>query len=204
MLNLQTGCVTQPRDDVAFHLSVRNNEHAIVRNHMVNQVWGTEERFGGMPLHPGQHFDLLILAEATAFKVAINGTHFCMFQYRIPYHRIQFINIEGDVTVHSITLEGDNYQPPTHTHPHHPQPPMHVPVAPIYPNLSGPPQFPPHISPRPPHWTVGAVPVLPVHGHGPTPPPPPPPSYSPYPPHHHETATAYGPSKEGKSGKLKK
>lgn len=179
MINLQAGCVLQPRDDVALHLSVRSNEHCIVRNHMTNQVWGSEERFGGMPLHPGQPFDILILVEATSFKIAINNVHYCMFQFRLPYHRVQFVNVEGDVTLHSITMEGDNYQPPS----------APVPVAPIYPTLAPPSH---HFQPgRPPHWSVGAVPVLPPHA----PTPPPPPSYSPYPPGHHHVANAYAPSK---------
>lgn len=174
MINLQSGCVTQPRDDVALHMSVRGSEQCIVRNYMASQVWGTEESFGGMPLHPGQPFDILILCEATTFKIAINNVHFCMFQYRIPYFKIQFINIEGDVNVQSITLEGDNYQAPP-------------PAAVLYPSIA-PVQH--HFPPRPPHWSVGAVPVLPPHA----PTPPPPPSYSPFPPGGHHVATAYGPS----------
>lgn len=159
MINLQAGCVTTPRDDVALHLSVRPTEHCIVRNHMTSHIWGSEERFGGIPIHPGQVFDILILTEATAYKIAINNVHFCMFQYRMPYHRVKFINVEGDVSIHSITLEGDIYQQLRPT----------APVALVYPSLAS---HPVATSIQKPHWSVGAVPVLPPH-------PPPPPS--PYP-----------------------
>lgn len=68
-INLQTGAATRPRDDVALHLSVRPTEPVIVRNHWENKAWGVEERFGGCPIHPGQPFEILILAESSAFKV---------------------------------------------------------------------------------------------------------------------------------------
>lgn len=185
MINLQTGCVTRPRDDVALHLSVRATENCIVRNNLTSQIWGTEERFGGMPLRPGQVFDILILTEASAYKIAINNVHFCMYQFRIPFHRVQFISIEGDVSIHAITLEGDSQN-------HAPHAPTIPVVSPIYPSLA--PPISHHMAPRPPHWSVGAVPVLPPHHHQVIPPPPPP-SYSPYPPGHPEPpATAYGPS----------
>lgn len=89
MINLQTGCVIRPRDDVALHLSVRGHENCIVRNTLLGQVWGTEERYGGMPLHPGQHFDILILCERTSFKIAINNVHYCQTVHqhrRSGYH----------------------------------------------------------------------------------------------------------------------
>lgn len=68
-INFQTGPRTSPRDDSALHLSVRPVESVIVRNHHENNVWGTEERFGGCPIYPGQPFEMLILAESTGYKV---------------------------------------------------------------------------------------------------------------------------------------
>lgn len=52
-----------------MHLSVRPNEGAIVRNHLVSQIWGDEERYGGCPIQHGQRFEMLILAETNQFKV---------------------------------------------------------------------------------------------------------------------------------------
>ncbi len=43
-----------------------------MRNHWENKAWGTEERFGGCPIYPGQPFEILILVEPNAFKVRIN------------------------------------------------------------------------------------------------------------------------------------
>lgn len=68
-LDLKTGPVLQPSDDISMHLSVRPNEHAIVRNTLVHQGWGAEERHGGCPIAYGQQFEILILAESDQFKV---------------------------------------------------------------------------------------------------------------------------------------
>lgn len=76
-INLQTGAATGPRDDTALHMSVRPTDPVIVRNHYENKVWGTEERFGGCPIYPGQPFEILILAESTAFKVSHRSKFSC-------------------------------------------------------------------------------------------------------------------------------
>lgn len=68
-MEIRTGPILQPSDDVNMHLSVRPNEGAIVRNHMVNQTWADEERLGGCPIQYGQRFEILILAELNQFKV---------------------------------------------------------------------------------------------------------------------------------------
>lgn len=59
-----------------------------MRNHLENQIWGTEERYGGCPIQPGQHFDILVLAEAAAYKVhynnlkiTIDDKHYINFNY---------------------------------------------------------------------------------------------------------------------------
>lgn len=68
-MDIKTGPILNPSDDVNLHLSVRPNEHAIIRNNMVHQGWGAEERHGGCPIGYGQPFEILILAESDQFKV---------------------------------------------------------------------------------------------------------------------------------------
>lgn len=118
-----------PSDDVNLHMSVRPNENAIVRNGMIRQSWGTEERHGGCPIGYGTQFEILILAETDQFKVwfisfynfkpksnkkkliflqiAVNGRHFCEFRHRMPLSSARFINVSGQVKISSIKLEGD-------------------------------------------------------------------------------------------------
>lgn len=68
-MDVKTGPILQPLDDVNFHMSVRPNELAIVRNSLMRQTWGPEERQGGCPIGYGQPFEILILAESGQFKV---------------------------------------------------------------------------------------------------------------------------------------
>lgn len=68
-VDIKTGPILQPLDDTNLHLSVRPHENAIVRNSMIHQGWGPEERHGGCPIGYGQAFEMLILAESDQFKV---------------------------------------------------------------------------------------------------------------------------------------
>lgn len=68
-IDIKTGAVIAPSDDINLHLSVRPNNNAIVRNHMVRHEWGSEERLGGCPIPYGHKFEILILAETEQFKV---------------------------------------------------------------------------------------------------------------------------------------
>ncbi|KAJ6633919.1 Galectin-7, partial [Pseudolycoriella hygida] len=178
-INLQTGAATRPRDDTALHLSVRPTEPVIVRNHYENKVWGTEERFGGCPINPGQPFEILILAESTAFKIAINGVHFCHFNHRFSMQRVLFVAVEGDATISSITTTGSDLpSAPPVIHPI----PMPAPINPYPPSMS----YPGHRPHYPPPHSGHYPPIHghhPGHGYIPGPPPPPPYSPSPYPGH---------------------
>lgn len=69
-MEIKSGPILTPSDDINVHLSVRPNEGAIVRNHMMHHSWGEiEERYGGCPIQYGQRFEILILAEVDQFKV---------------------------------------------------------------------------------------------------------------------------------------
>jgi hypothetical protein len=195
---VQSGPALRPRDDCSLHLSVRPSENSIVRNHLTNQQWANEELHGGCPIYRGGYFEILILAEPTFFKIAINGTHFCTFNYRLPLiGNSQFIAIEGDCTVSFIGQETDSAPP--FVPPPHMMPTPYVSVPYVAPPAIGvyPPPPPPYTpSPYPPaHHT-------PHHHHHHAPPPPPPA------PHHHHSPhmtpynsssappTAYSPQSE--------
>jgi len=106
-VEIKSGPVLTPSDDINVHLSVRPNEGAIVRNHMTHHSWGVEERFGGCPIQYGQRFEILLLAETDQFKIAVNGRHFCEFRHRISLSSARFIHVTGQVKIHLIRLEGD-------------------------------------------------------------------------------------------------
>lgn len=68
-VNIQSGPTIQS-GDINLHLSIRPNSNVIVRNHFYQNIWGTEERFGGCPIRYNEQFELIILAESTVFKVS--------------------------------------------------------------------------------------------------------------------------------------
>ena len=122
-INIQKGAALRPRDDVILHLSVRGDERTIVRNTLINQIWGIEERYGGFPIHGTQSFDISVTSEPNHFRVTINGHPFCTFSYRISVHLAEFVSVDGQGTIESITME-----PSFHgTYPaHSTRPPIHV------------------------------------------------------------------------------
>ncbi|XP_055532236.1 galectin-4-like [Wyeomyia smithii] len=164
-INIQTGAALNPRDDVALHISIRPNEYAIVRNTLQRQVWGTEERHGGCPIHYGQQFTLLVAIEVNFFKIVINGNHFCTFNHRMSVHLARFISISGGCVINSITTEVEIGGPAA--------PPYPGTIPGINPPPYTPPMAPYQPPPPPPGGNIGFVPV--------PPPMPPPPPYTPSP-----------------------
>lgn len=106
-VNIQNWPALRPTTDINMHMSIRPDQNTIVRNHMQNQSWGMEERSGGCPVVRGQFLEILILAQSNSFKVAFNGMHFCEFNHRLPLHTAQFIYIDGEMNVESVTIDGD-------------------------------------------------------------------------------------------------
>lgn len=68
-INLAYGLNGKLSDDRALHLSVRPKDNKIVRNHRINNKWGTEEFIGGCPIKLNQPFIIRILVEKDRFVV---------------------------------------------------------------------------------------------------------------------------------------
>lgn len=69
----------------------------------MNKSWGIEETWGGCPIKPGHHFDIVIEAKRALFNVSVNGFHFCLFNYRIPLDvNAHYIRIEGECCIEDI------------------------------------------------------------------------------------------------------
>uniref|UniRef100_A0A182NT14 Galectin domain-containing protein n=1 Tax=Anopheles dirus TaxID=7168 RepID=A0A182NT14_9DIPT len=187
-IHIQSGAAVNPRDDVTLQISIRPNQHAIVRNSIQNQVVGQEESYGGCPIRYGETFDLLILAEVTQYKLAINGVHFCTFPHRLPLHNARFISVSGGVAIYSIISEADHPgSVPVNPYPPAPPPIVQYPT-PYAPPIGFVPNAPPSTLPPPPPYTP--LPTHPIGGGGhypgigiyPPPPPPPQPGYPHHPP----------------------
>lgn len=43
------------------------------------------------------------------FQIAINGTHFCQFNHRLPLNTARYLSINGDCAMITMILEQDPY-----------------------------------------------------------------------------------------------
>ncbi|XP_052386285.1 galectin-3-like isoform X7 [Carassius gibelio] len=103
-INLKRG------NDIAFHLNPRFNEggrQAIVRNSLIGNQWGREEReVPSFPFVPGKPFELKILCTDTEFKVAVNKSHLLEYKHRIrELNQIRDLSIYSDVSLSSVNVE---------------------------------------------------------------------------------------------------
>ena len=172
------------KGDIAFHFNPRFDDGSVIRNSRQNQIWGPEERTGGLPFRQGNDFEIMFLADHGSFKVAVNGTHFIEFIHRMPLSLTGVLNIGGEVIIKKIEFRREiRYQqasmpfPPTHySSPYSAQYyPSHN-TVPSYPPHNSVPSYPPHnsVPSYPPHSSVptfppySSVPTFPPHSSVPT------------------------------------
>ncbi|KAI1304227.1 Galectin-4 [Halotydeus destructor] len=93
-------------NDVALHFNPRCNEEdkVIVMNDKIDGSWGGDERriHGEAALEPGKSFQLIILVEAEAFRVVVNGHHVTDFPHRAPFDDVNKIYIKGDIVLEFV------------------------------------------------------------------------------------------------------
>jgi len=88
----------------ALQVSIRYNEGAIVRNAMIDNVWGQEEREGDFQLNKDEIFDLTIINEEFSYQIFVNGQRYCTFAHRGSPTDIETLEIDGNVILHSVTI----------------------------------------------------------------------------------------------------
>ncbi|XP_069476637.1 galectin-3-like [Ambystoma mexicanum] len=93
------------KHDIALHYNVRFDENpkVIVRNSMINDRWGQEERQAPkFPFEIGKPFQIQCLCERDCFKFAVNGEHLLQFNHRMKeLNEVTALSIHGDVTLTS-------------------------------------------------------------------------------------------------------
>ncbi|PZC78686.1 hypothetical protein B5X24_HaOG217246 [Helicoverpa armigera] len=110
-IDFQCGLSMSTNVDVAFHLNPRFDHMAVVRNTLIDEEWGEEERTGGIPLSRGEDFDMLIVCDIRCWKVSINGQHFCEYNHRIEYDRITHLVVFGDVKIIKCNIVAPSQDP---------------------------------------------------------------------------------------------
>ncbi|XP_063800940.1 galectin-12 isoform X2 [Pseudophryne corroboree] len=109
-IDLQCGCCTRPRSDVAFHFNPRfsSSDSYVICNTLRKDQWQDELKFSRAPLRKGEHFVLLFHFLANKVKVSIGGQHFLDYPYRFPLHDVDTLGIYGDVTLKEISFLSSN------------------------------------------------------------------------------------------------
>uniref|UniRef100_A0A6I8N9Q1 Galectin n=1 Tax=Ornithorhynchus anatinus TaxID=9258 RepID=A0A6I8N9Q1_ORNAN len=95
-VNLQCG---GNDEDIAFHFNPRFEDgNYVVCNTKEKDKWGKEERKMKMPFQKGLPFEIRIL-------VTVNGSYFLEYQHRLPFHRVDTINVQGSVRLTFIDFQ---------------------------------------------------------------------------------------------------
>uniref|UniRef100_A0A3P9HJT2 Galectin n=1 Tax=Oryzias latipes TaxID=8090 RepID=A0A3P9HJT2_ORYLA len=120
-----------PKDISRFHVNLRCNESAsgdialhfnprfdgldkVVFNSYRNGSWESEEKVRSMPFTAGQAFETVIGVGAHGYEVRVNGKDFHTFKHRLPVKEVRGIQVEGDVSIQSITVIGVSLPPAVH------------------------------------------------------------------------------------------
>lgn len=96
--------------DIVFHFNPRFNEEgrtAVVRNSMLNNVWGAEERAAtSFPFARGKPFEVKILCTQNEFKVAVDKTHLLEYKHRVrELNQINHLSVVEGVKLISVNVE---------------------------------------------------------------------------------------------------
>ncbi|KAJ1370314.1 32 kDa beta-galactoside-binding lectin [Parelaphostrongylus tenuis] len=96
--------ILKKNGDIALHFNPRFDEKAVVRNSLISNEWGNEEREGKIPFEKAVGFDLEIKNEDFAFQIMVNGERFASYAHRLEPHELHGLQIGGDVEITGIQM----------------------------------------------------------------------------------------------------
>lgn len=101
-LNLRVG----GSRSIALHLNPRLKQKVFVRNSFLSDCWGSEEtKAKDFPFRPDQYFEMIVLCEASQFRVAVNGTHQFDYKHRVQdLSQISLLELTGDLSLEEVQL----------------------------------------------------------------------------------------------------
>lgn len=88
---------------IALHFNPRVCEEHVVLNSRHHKSWGHEDTHRhNHSFHRGSSFSVTIHVESEFYRISVNGSHFCNFHHRMPYHEVGVLWIDGCVDIHRI------------------------------------------------------------------------------------------------------
>lgn len=94
-------------NDVALHVNPRfeGGNRFVVLNSEMDGEWGYEERIDSPELYPGADFDMSIKMQKCGYDIVINGNYLTTFPFRSNPDDVDFIEIDGDVTLDEVIFD---------------------------------------------------------------------------------------------------
>ncbi|XP_026885997.2 galectin-9-like isoform X3 [Electrophorus electricus] len=90
---------------LALHLNPRLNEGVVVRNSLLHDRWGPEERSGGMPFYRNQPFTVAIVCDTQCYRININGVQMFTYNHRhCLSQKIDILEVDGNLNLTSVTV----------------------------------------------------------------------------------------------------
>ncbi|XP_076842646.1 galectin-9-like [Brachyhypopomus gauderio] len=85
---------------LAFHFNPRFNEGVVVRNSLLQERWGAEERGGGVPFSRGQPFEVSIICDNPCYKIMVNGVQMFTYNHRyFLFQEIDILEVDGNISL---------------------------------------------------------------------------------------------------------
>jgi hypothetical protein len=112
-INLLAGSpmIDEHLGSVALHINGRISEGKFVFNSLQSGSWGKEER-ESMKYKPGDTFDIRIRVHDDKFEILSEQKEIHEFKHRVPLNAIDYLNIDGDISLSGVHWGGRYFELP--------------------------------------------------------------------------------------------
>lgn len=101
-INLEAHCTYKLRhkahnelQNINFHFNPRFEDNVVIKNSLIEDKWGEEERENFIPFKRGQEFMLRIVCRVDAYVIYVNGKEFCKYRHRISPYAVSDLTMWG-------------------------------------------------------------------------------------------------------------
>ncbi|KAM3852427.1 galectin-4-like isoform 2-T2 [Vipera latastei] len=98
-------CTYTELNNIPLHFIPTFVYNHIGLNTLHGSRWGWEEKHK-MVLREREHFEVIFIVDKDQYQVLVNRKPFCTYRHRIPPQRVQDINVDGNLQLHSLIVMG--------------------------------------------------------------------------------------------------